>query len=365
MKKEKIKKIINIWYSWLIDPILSLTKKKNMRGEVSEQLLIGICKRIDKKTSCFASCNLRPKDPLLCEQYPKHCIGKSIAIVMQGPILKDEDFTLNTVKCYKRIPSVSYVIVSTWNTENEKHLKQIEDEGAIIVSTPLPECPGIGNLNYQLISMKAGIKKALELGADYICKTRTDQRIYKEFAFDFMYNLLQMFPSGAEFTQSNRIVALATEYENMFYPYYISDFLYFGNSNDMKKFLEIREETRDEKPPFINYKERIQTEANAEIFIARELIKVCGGGYGDSIKEYWRYIKDAFILIDKSIIGLYWNKYDNKYCEHKRNGNYFTNSTSNKHLTLNFDFLTWLSLYYDQISYDDAYEKILLREEKE
>ena len=41
-----------------------------------------------------------------------------VAIVIQGPLILDNHFTLNTVKLYKRYYPGCKVIVSTWNDSN-------------------------------------------------------------------------------------------------------------------------------------------------------------------------------------------------------------------------------------------------------
>ena len=46
------------------------------------------------------------------------------AIIIQGPLELDEDFTLNTINYYSKIINPQNIILSTWIGENETILKK-------------------------------------------------------------------------------------------------------------------------------------------------------------------------------------------------------------------------------------------------
>lgn len=357
-KKKTIRKQLRKWSYITIRPILRVFKRLNDSGLVSEELMISVCSEIEQNSPCFISFTMRPKNNELISCKPGHGIPNSLAVVLQGPLAIKDDFTLNTVKIYINNPSIKYVIVSTWENEDKNVIEDLKSIGAIVVVSELPKNSGIGNINYQLASMKVGIQKAYELGADYICKTRTDQRICDEYGFDMMYNLVNTFPVQNGAGLFKRFVVLSTEHENMMFPYYISDFLYFGYKDDMIKLLSIPEECRQERPKFVSYRKRLQDLGNAEVYIMRNLIRILDLDYGISVKEYWEFAQKALIIVGKNDIGLYWNKYDTKYCEHKRNGTYFT-TRNRDYMTSNFGLSSWLSLYYSQLVYDSEYEEEL------
>ena len=131
----------------------------------------------------------------------------SYAIVMQGPIRAEENFTLTTVKYYKRAFPQAHIIVSTWDDESKDIIEQIEKAGAYVVLNSKPDCTGTLMVNYQLVNSLGGIKKAAELGAEYIAKTRTDQKICRLHFLDYCKALLQNFPNQSdELKENGRIV---------------------------------------------------------------------------------------------------------------------------------------------------------------
>ena len=103
---------------------------------------------------------------------------KRIGLVIQGPIAKKHDFTLESVRLYKRTFNHSVIILSTWEDEDRDYLSQFKAEGIEIILNKKPLTAGISNRNYQIVSSHAGLLRAKELGAEYGFKTRTDQRIY-------------------------------------------------------------------------------------------------------------------------------------------------------------------------------------------
>lgn len=53
-----------------------------------------------------------------------------------------------------------------------------------------PADPGSGNLNLQLTSTRAGTETARDLGAEYVLKARSDQRLYAPQSLPFLHSLL-------------------------------------------------------------------------------------------------------------------------------------------------------------------------------
>ena len=109
-----------------------------------------------------------------------------VAIVIQGPLILDNHFTLNTVKLYKRYYPGCKVIVSTWNDSNKSEIDSLKTAGADIVLNAAPGIFGLGNMNFQIVSTKGGIQCADDAGAKYILKTRSDQRIYKPHMLEYL-----------------------------------------------------------------------------------------------------------------------------------------------------------------------------------
>ena len=193
----------------------------------------------------------------------------SYAIVMQGPIRAEENFTLTTVKYYKRAFPQAHIIVSTWDDESKDIIEQIEKAGAYVVLNSKPECTGTLMVNYQLVNSLGGIKKAAELGAEYIAKTRTDQKICRLHFLDYCTALLQNFPNQSDESKENgRIVTLSMTYGNLFYPYLISDFFYFGKTSDMLKLFSIPLDTRER---YIKIKKNATRREFSKLMIAPEV----------------------------------------------------------------------------------------------
>lgn len=194
-------------------------------------IMLSFCKAAETK-STYVSYQIKPKDtteiPILSGLEQSH----SFAIVLQGPICMKDNMTYNTVKFYKQTYPHAVIIVSTWNDEPAENTTRLTEQGAIIVRTEKPSDSGFWNVNYQIVSSHAGIKKAKELGCEFAVKTRTDQRVCKPFIFDAMLSSINMFPSVSE-KQRGRIVNLGACGGRMFVPYHTSDFLYLGYTDDL------------------------------------------------------------------------------------------------------------------------------------
>ena len=171
---------------------------------------------------------LRPKyacDVRVNEQ--DFCFGKKVAIIIQGAIKHEDDFTLESVKLYRKLYPNSFVIISTWSEEPHEYLRKIEALEAKVIQNEKPLNPGHGSINYQLKTTKAAIDLAVEKGCEYILKTRTDQRIYGEGNLSYLMQILWENPLHIETKAKGRLITCSNGcFSGRLYN--ISDMVLFG-----------------------------------------------------------------------------------------------------------------------------------------
>lgn len=235
----------------------------------------------------------------------------SLCIVIQGPIVKENDFTLETCKIYKKIFNNSEtIILSTWDTEDKKYLKNFESIGVKVLLSKAPDFAGRTNLNYQILSTMKGLEEGEKLGCEYAIKTRTDQRFYSTNLSRDLFNLLKIYPPSPNYNMHSRLVALS--FNSFKYRYYgISDMFLFGNTQDMLKYWNSPLDTKKyEEYKTIKQKDLWQQYCS-ETYIASHFLKNIGVTPEFTLKHTWKIYKDLFIFIDKEILDMYWPKYTN------------------------------------------------------
>ena len=99
--------------------------------------------------------------------------GERLAIVIQGPIVHCDDFTLETARIYRRHFPGAQLILSSWEDEPRDMVERFRNLGVAVVLNRKPEFAGVGNINLQITSARNGILRAVENGAEYALKTRT------------------------------------------------------------------------------------------------------------------------------------------------------------------------------------------------
>lgn len=236
------------------------------------------------------------------------------AIMLQGPLVHPHNFTRETVRIYTRHFPNTDIVVSTDESEPASAIQQLKDAGAIVVQSPLPAARGIGNINIQLTSTLAGLTQAKALGAEYVYKTRCDQRMYAPNLNEFLYQLLQTFPVQSGYTQKQRIVAssLATL---KYVPYLITDMWQFGHIDDLLSYWSDEHDTR---PPLTTPVRTVQNliEANVnESRLCRNFLTRIGRPVAGTIADSWQAYADHFCIVDRLTLDLFWYKYDS-YQEH-------------------------------------------------
>ncbi len=131
-----------------------------------------------------------------------------VAIVMQGPIAAESDFTLETLRLYRRQFGDCHLILSTWAGTPEADLAAIRALGVDVLLCQKPVEPGLFNVNMQIVTASEGVRHAVGKGAKWVLKTRTDQRLCDPNALNFLAAIAMTFPVVPGFSQKHRIVGI-------------------------------------------------------------------------------------------------------------------------------------------------------------
>jgi hypothetical protein len=135
-----------------------------------------------------------------------------VCIVLQGqiyPEIIDELF-----KTYK---DVKDIIISTWNTENMDCINKCREKGFEVILQDPPEYTV--QANYQVKSLSAGFKRAIELGYTHAFRCRTDIKINN------IVKLLDLLQSNIPL---DKLSFLTMYKNNISEPEYLTDHIVYG-----------------------------------------------------------------------------------------------------------------------------------------
>ena len=224
-----------------------------------------------------------------------------IAIVMQGPILEENDFTLESIRLYlARFPGI-HIIVSTWKKEKNKIDDRFSSLPIEVLLLDGPSYPGHMNINYQLISSRDGTRRAKELGCKYVLKIRNDARMYSGMALSELMSLLSVFPihkSERVALPYGRIICQGGKAQ---WCCFIIDFWLFGYVEDMLRLFEAKlisgSEDDIDTPP--------------ESYLGEMYIRSLGENPNYTEEYTKKKFAELFLFVSSSTLSLYWPKYNN------------------------------------------------------
>lgn len=319
-----------------------------------------VCKLIQENTSNFCTYKLRPKnaDAVVTSDIKSLTNYSEFAIVLQGLIETRNDFTFQSVLYYQKLYPGAYIIVSSWDYTDEKLVERFKAIGCdVVLSKDIPIC-GTGNVNYQICTSLAGIRRAKELGATYVLKNRSDLRLYKDGTLNYMKGLLVNYPvkNNNIYGLKGRIITQGGNPGQMFIPYWLQDFMYFGYTDDLLNLFDIEfsKQAIHSTPKYLREKYEIVTgdtlreEQTPEIYIVKSFLEKyeC---LPYSVSHFWQLVKEIFLFVDPDTVGSFWGKYDifNMgwfQCEY--DGKY-TFPDSKKHI----GFVDFVNIYNDEYEY--------------
>lgn len=269
-----------------------------------------------------------------------------LAIVMQGPLDERDDFTLETIRLYKNNFPRAVVILSVFTDSSDGYLDKIRSEGVEVVLNEKPTNLGPFNINMQISSAFAGVKKAREKGAEYVIKTRNDQRIYGPNTYQFLLNLLKIFPVKKGFLQKDRIISTSV-FSLKYYPYVISDMTVFGRTKDMMIYWGADLNNKPQGPDIVFGDPHLGRETvklnpgGGEVYLVTEFLKNIKRDFRWSLDDYWQVLADHFCVIDYQSLDIYWHKRERHYYEENK----FVRYDKDK-IRQSLSFREWLNIYH-------------------
>src|SRR5581483_7192669 len=266
-------------------------------------------KGIEDRRHVFLTTHERPVSRSSFGKFTKKAKLPPCAVVIQGPLALDFDFTVETVKIYKETFPGASLIVSTWKGENKEALERLKNLGCVIVENEKPKNPGWGNINMQIVTSSAGVRKAKELGAQYAFKTRTDQRVYATDVYPYFLSLLKTFPPKNP-RQKGRLIG--SSFNTFKYrPYSVSDTFLFGPIEDMLLFWDTELDERVGIPNYVknNLLDWVK-QRQPEIYLVAKYLEKLGRTIEMTLADSWKACGDYFCIIDQKSVDIFFLKYE-------------------------------------------------------
>ncbi len=230
------------------------------------------------------------------------------SIVMQGPLVTDHDFTLETLRLYRRSFPGAALILSTWEGEDARTVDAIRREAVEVLLNQKPVQSGPRNINLQIVSSVAGIRRAAETGKTYVLKTRTDMRLYNHSTLLFLSQALVRFPfSEKGLTQKGRMVNIFGSARKW---YFASDILVFGYTGDVRAYFDA---------PLVA--DAVSTLSFGSVtvpfvpeqYFFTEFLKRVGYKLHYTNCDSLRVQAKFLVVLDPESLDWYWYKYDRHY----------------------------------------------------
>ena len=261
--------------------------------------------------------------------------SKDISVIVQGPINKSE-----TPKCLKSIRKYlpdAEIILSTWEGSDVSNLDYdilvlLEDPGTVLIEE-FKHIKTFNNLNRQLVSTQAGLKKA---SRKYAMKLRSDLIFTSDKFLEYFdkfeakgcdYNLFKhKILTTVLFTRFN--IKTGKFGSRVLIPFHISDWWLFGLKEDLDTYFMATELVKE--PEFTNYfdlrenREKHTPYVKARFKFAPEqyfgyscfarnfddIYMEDAADYSEELMEKFRQVLvNNFIVLEFKQSGIYLNKY--------------------------------------------------------
>jgi hypothetical protein len=233
----------------------------------------------------------------------------SFGIVVQGPLINKNSFTVNTLNYYSSFLREEDLIVYTiWEDEYDKKNIIGLSKKVIISVISKPHNAGFRNINFQIASVQNGLNLLNNSKIGYVMRTRSDQRLYMDQFLDELFSLLRVQ------AMKNRIITLSfNTFSNRLYS--ITDMFQLGSFENVKDYWSV---PLDYRPiSSLNISSSMDDLEYAKIgvceqYLTKNYFCLMGLEVNYTYLDYFRGMKKLFYVLDSNALGFFWPKYSQK-----------------------------------------------------
>jgi len=276
-------------------------------------LLINKYSCLSKSTYVFHS---RPRFQL--DIYPALPLGfnqppELFAIIIAGPIVLRDSFTINTALLYSRLFPSSLIIISTLSSLTTKERNILQSNNVHIANPSTPVCNGPSNLNLQIATTQAGVQLAQRLGCRYLLKTRADMRIHSPRALLDIYNLIMAYPVSHPNSSISKRIIVGSHNTFRYRLYGISDTFLAGSVADLYAYFSALPDTRRSISFPSRLTHRLQSSYKIpEVYLMTSYLSRIGHDIRWTLADTFTALARYFCVIDWETLDIHWGKYTSR-----------------------------------------------------
>lgn len=265
----------------------------------------------------------------------------NVGIVLQGPVMHEDNFTIETIRMIREWYPDICIVLSTWESSlSDDERNNIKKFNCILIESKQKpqEYKGknekVGHMNNQIYSSFVGAKYLQDNGIEYAMKIRSDIRIYKIDFIPYLINLLKVYKS--------QLINIA--FSNSMYnvPFHMSDFIWFGKTENIKQMYSIPYRSKSDLDSIVSFVEGMEYQKykrdlnflrkhkfslqtnwfnnidinkdfliqyHEEIYLPYHYWLTLNIKEGSNLLDSYYNFLSSIVVLDEYYLQVYWNKY--------------------------------------------------------
>jgi hypothetical protein len=266
-------------------------------------------------SAAFADASVREKlswAETIASQHRHRSPSAMNTVVVQGAVTKG--VTVHVLRILTALNPDNLVLLSTWEDTDAELLAEAASIADEVVTSALPPVPGVQNRNRQIVSTRAGVERAIDLGARTILKTRTDLAILGESVFEQAEPWLQNFDAtkARRVGLQNRLV-VPSSYTRKYLLYHPSDLAMLGAAEDMAQYWSAPLDPRSGELLAAASPDSTMAAVNlaghpTESYLGLQFCQTIGRPVAGTLVDSWAFYRDLFAVVDNDWFDLLWFK---------------------------------------------------------
>jgi hypothetical protein len=235
------------------------------------------------------------------------------AIVVQGPVLPG--ITARALGAMSALYPRDLLVLSTWADTDPDLLAAVAPLIDDVVLSARPATPGVQNRNYQIVSTRAGIERAIARGARRVLKTRTDLAVLEPDLFArARWSTHQLASAPAKCAGLHDRLIVPSTFTRKYLLYHPSDLVMLGDARDLLLYWSAPLDPRGGTLLSDDWIDQPVAAVNmaghpAESYLGGQFCRQLGRPMPGTLADSWAFYRDLFVVVDNDWFGLLWFKH--------------------------------------------------------
>lgn len=255
----------------------------------------------------YLSCKIIPSGDMPISIYPhKQSTGFNIGIVIYGPVITENKFTLNSIKLYSRLFEDTNIVLTTNPSPKLASIKNANIPNVKIIENNLHTGDVLGNdVRSRILNCVSGLNYLRKHDITHAIVIRSDFRLTYDNVSCYLQNLINYYVLDDTVGDQKSRIIICSKNTLRYIPFCFSNDFQFGHINDLLEYWNNWDIINliNKKGSNLDFKE--DNLLRYEVIMGFKYAKYkIANHFCYNLNSYYEFLAQRFVILDNQQLGI-------------------------------------------------------------